>query len=289
MDKYKVANKSFPKVMSLLPSEGFWRWVTIMLLVIVTGCEKPKMHISSSEVYAPLLEAWVESFGDTNAEMSIDVKNQTQKSGIQSLLKGKTDLRMTHIPLNATERAAAQESGMTLVKLMMARDGSVLIVQASSIIERLKLEDIQNIFSGVYDRRDIFSQRMGSLKLFADRQDKVRNTYFKETVLKDNDWSSEIVWVNSQESVMDSIKENRDAIGLVGLSSPMTELNDIKILSITTEDEVISPTKGYYPLGYSILFYYDRKHSPKVNEFVRYCASKKGQGIALQKGAYPVL
>ena len=265
---------------------------SVILLLLLAGCDSlfsPSLKVSGVTEYESLVSSWSQSYSDENKNERIHVQSQEFKIGINDLLNGKSDIFFSHEMLDDINRLDMIKNGVSVIEMPMARDGSVLIVQASSIVEGMRLDDMQSIFNGSYDRWDDFSQLKGHLKLYADKHDKLRNEFFKDKVLKNTDWSSDIVWLDTQKAVIDSVKLHQNAIGLVGLSSPIRELNAIKVISVDTEDERISPVINRYPLGYSVYFYYNRDAFEKVKKFIQFCSSNNGKRIALQKGVYPIM
>lgn len=295
--KNKMFCYSYTDIM-LNKKRNLYNWIKeiwlFLFLISLFACGGRTKHESSHLTFSgvsslmPLSKEWVEMYSqqphnETIVPIRLDTINQ-----LDHFIVGKTDAFFTHVPLSRVEESEIIKNGFNLNKELIAQDRMSLIVKSNSIFERIWLSDVRKIFSGDIAEWESFSQKIGPLTLYVDKNDHFRNTYFKNKMLKENDWSPFIQWVDSQDAVIDSVKNNDYGIGLLGLSYTLSELNHIKQLSIIIgEKDLRTPLDDNYPFRIPLYFYYTGRFKNTTKDFIKYCQSNEGQKIIYNHGIFP--
>lgn len=276
-------------------------WGLLMILLLWSGCSREEtaqladqpiypLTVSSTVELASLAQSWAEAYSVISDSGVVLAKGSGFDGGFEELLRGEMTIFASHYPLEPEVMTEAVSRGLKLLKLPVARDGVALIVKTNSIVEIMHWEDVGDLFSGEINSWDSFSQRKGVVQLFVDETDSLRNAFFMERVLQNREWSPHITWVSSQQSVIDSVKEVDNSMGMVAISSTLQQLNHVKILSFGMEnDELVTLFRGPYPLSYLIYFYVDNSRKSAAEDFINFCLSKDGRRIVIEEGAFPLI
>jgi phosphate transport system substrate-binding protein len=120
--------------------------------------------------------------------------------------------------------------------------------------------------------------------------------YFKEHTLKKGDYKDTVKECPGSAAVVQSITEDRFAIGYSGIgyktagvrAVPISEENDGDFVEATAENCYA----GNYPLSRFLYLYVNKAPNkpldPTVLEFLKMILSKQGQGVVLKDGYFPL-
>lgn len=120
--------------------------------------------------------------------------------------------------------------------------------------------------------------------------------YFKEHTLKKGDYKDTVKECPGSAAVVQSITEDRFAIGYSGIgyktagvrAIPLCEENDGEFVEATSENCY----NGKYPLARFLYLYFNKAPNkpldPTIREFLNLVLSKTGQAVVVKDGYFPL-
>lgn len=119
----------------------------------LTGVPTGTFNYGGSAVWMPIRQVVDAQIQQARPELQLRYiqptnGNFSSSTGIQMLLDGKLDFAHSARPLTATEKAIAQQQGMTLAEIPIAVDGIAVVVHPTSQISGLTVEQLQQIYQG---------------------------------------------------------------------------------------------------------------------------------------------
>ncbi len=278
--------------------------IIFLVCFLFAQCKKQeKIIITGSETMHSMILLIANNFMKENPNYSIAVRGGGSGEGISELMNGMTDIALTSRELSEVEFEKLNQN-KTLESLVVAYDGAAFIVNPSNPVEKLSLEQASAIFTGKIKNwkeiggldkpitvviRDNYSGTSNYIKEHVVKQlDLGQSHYFKS---KQNDYSKEAVVLINNEEIMDFVEKNKDAIAYMGMgfAHVKTKLKPLKY-SRTKDEEAILPSienisQRKYKLSRALkILYKTDKAGDKIDAFIKYLFSEKGQNGVLQSG-----
>ena len=278
--------------------------IIILFCFLFLSCKKQeKIIITGSETMHSMILLIANNFMKENTNYTIDVRGGGSGEGISELMNGMTDIALTSRELTEPEFEKLNHN-QTLESLVVAYDGAAFIVHPSNPIEKISLEQASDVFSGKIKNwkqiggpdqpikvviRDNYSGTANYIKEHVVKQlDLGQSTYFKN---KQNEYTKDAIVLINNEEIVDFVEKNQFAIAYMGMgfAHVKSKLKPLKY-SRTKEDEPILPTienisQRKYKLSRALkILYKTDKAGAKVDSFVKYLLSEKGQRGVLQSG-----
>ena len=224
------------------------------------------------------------------------VEHHKTHESFSMLLSGENDMIFT-VPISESQQREADEKGVHLNFVPVAKEGFVFIVNKNNPVNSLTQEQIKGIYSGeitnwkdvggndepiiAYQRnRDSGSQNL--ITEFMGERELMQKENMKTVISTMNDLIKAVVeYDNSEQAIGYSV---------FSYAAQMHENNsDIKFIAV----DGIAPSKdtladGTYPLISSTYAVYTDSAPQCVHDFVKWAASEEGQTCALENGYLPV-
>ncbi len=202
----------------------------------------------------------------------------------------------------------------------IAVDAIAVIVNPENPVENLSVSELAEILSGkVTDWNDIYPSKLGNIHVVFDQNGSSEVKYMADSILKGQDFAENVVVANSIKGVFESVKERKNAIGLVGVSWISTDMktadltteqrlqtlevddttattfvNDVKVLGIRRDNSLVAykPYQAYifdgsYPLFRSIYMVNTGASGSLANGFFAFVTSFRGQKLMMSTGVLP--
>ena len=281
------------------------RWNILVLAVVLLGTascasreagtgaagDGTMLTIKGSDTMVHLMSAWAEAFMRWHPATEIAVTGGGSGTGFAALLNRTTDICAASRDMMPKEIELARSKGMAPLCYLVARDGIAIVVHPSNPVASLTMEQLRKIYTGAYDnwrqvggldRRIVAYSRHSSSGTFV---------YFQEHVLLKRDFRSDARMLPATSIMVQSVSEDKGAIGYVGLGYAIDARNSVKLLPIrrTSGDPAILPSDGTVQSGeYSIarplqLFTPDEP-SRLAAAFIEFCLGQEGQEIVRETG-----
>lgn len=294
------------------------------------ACGKEKKTTSSSgiatvlcdESFENILSQEIEVFEYNYPNASIIPYYLDEKSAIDSLMAEKTELII--IPHELTDAHAAQLKlkNRNLFQQRIAVDAIALIVNKENPIDELSIQELREILIGETTQWDeIWPTKLSKIQVVFDHQGSSTVKYMKDSITDGKPFGSEVYAQNSNREVFDIVSNNKNAIGIIGVSWIADDMSgrtismdervqilneenvtamdfdrDIKVLAIRRNDNprAYKPYQAYiyngdYPLYRSIYAVSIAPRGSLSHGFLSFITGVIGQKIILQTGVVPAI
>lgn len=284
--------------------------VILVLLALLTSCSpsgnngqgdsQPSLTIENkgSDTIVNLALAWAERYQTVNPQVIISVTGGGSGTGIAALMNGTVDIANASRAIKPEEIADAESMGFTPEQLIIARDAIAVIVNPSNPVSQLTLQQISDIYSGVYTNWSQVGGPDWPIVRLSRETNSGTHVYFLETVLrlgeKDNKtfFSSETLLLPSSEGIINEVRLNPNAIGYDGLGYVPHDLKTIAIAP-NAGDAYILPSiatvnDNSYPIARDLYMYTAGLPEGSVAEYLDWILSPEAQQIVADLGFVPV-
>lgn len=288
--------------------------VTGLLLIIVSACNRGtegKNTNSSGEIvlyleesFKPLFETSIYTFEGQNSNASIEALYVNEADAIDAFLNGKTStICITRDFTDAEKKSLLTNSNVEVRSTKLAIDAVALIVHPENTDTLMTVERLKNILNG---KDSLWQGTNRKINVVFDNPNSANFNYLRNladiTSLPVN-----VFAVNSNEEVISYVKENRNALGVIGVNwisdedDPTTlDFRDginVVALSKTEGGEFFKPYQAYIYEGYHMGKSYplvreawllNKAGKTSVNSsFVNFMTGEKGQLIIQKSSLIP--
>ncbi len=254
----------------------------------------PKMDGSTSAIP---LEAGLKSkmLGVNYSDAKQLVSHHKTHESFQMLLNGENDLIFT-VPISEDQKKAADEAGVKLNFVPVAKEGFVFVVNKSNPVDSLTKEQIRDIYSGKITNWKEVGGNDEKIVPYQRNKDSGSQNYMTEFMEGFDLMDPPKTYVlGSMAALMDGLAVYDNAENAIGYSvysyaAQMYEnSSDTKFIAV----DGIKPTRetmadGTYPLLSSTSIVYTDKASQNTKDFAAWAVSEEGQQSVLASGYVPV-
>lgn len=257
--------------------------------------------IQGSDTEVQLVSSLAEAFTTARPNADLSVTGGGSAVGIAALLNGTTDVANSSRSLNDTERTQAQQKGIDVQEVILARDALSLITHPSNPIERLSVADLGRIYRGdVTNWKDVGGAD-APIVLYGRQSTSGTFSYFRDTALQ-SDYSVDMRQMEGTQAIVDAVSADENGIGYVGVGYLLDEQNGatarVHVVAISSAQDglPVSPLEksavlsGAYPLARPIYQYISGlpEAGSVLQSFLRFELSPEGQTIVEESGFYPM-
>jgi phosphate transport system substrate-binding protein len=255
-----------------------------------------------------LMLLWTEKFKEYYKGVRAEVEGQGSSKAMPALIEGAASFGPMSRDAKSNEIADFEKKyGYKPVLLPTSIDLLAVYVHRDNPLESVSIDQLDAIFSSTRKLGGEAIERWGQLELEGDYQNETialygRNAasgtygFFKEKALGNGDFRDQVNEQPGSTAVIQSIGENRFAMGYSGIGYKTSAVKALK-LAPKKGEPAIEPSdenayNGKYPLGRYLFLAVNYKPTSKLEplrrEFVKFVFSKEGQELAAKDGYFPV-
>ncbi|MCE2743583.1 MAG: substrate-binding domain-containing protein [Fluviicola sp.] len=253
------------------------------------------------ESYKLLFETLEYTFEGQRPDAKLDIQFTPENEAINALFMDKTKTICISRDLTKEEKAKLKRNRVEIVSNKLAKDGIALIVNQENKDTLITVDEIKNILLGKTTK---WSTSQKDISIVFDHENSANFAYFQNLTNK-APWTKNVFASKSSEEVIEYVKKNKNAIGIIGVNWLSDEddkrvleyLKGITLMSVakTKTDEYLKPYQAFiytdeYALTREIWFINKGKIDGLNTGFVNFCVREKGQLIihkACLVPAYP--
>jgi phosphate transport system substrate-binding protein len=235
------------------------------------------LRIDGSTTVLPIAQKAAEVFMKKNPDVKIFVSGSGSGTGIKALLDGTTDIADSSREAKDKEIALGKEKGVTLTAHKVALDGIVPIVHPSVKIDNLTMEQLKDIYNGkIKSWKEIGGP---DRPIAVVSRDTSSGTYevWEDKILKGDRVKPDALLVASNGQAVQTVAENRYAIGYIGIGYVDKSIRAIKVNGKTASEHSIRD--GSWPIARPLFMYTNGKPAGVIAKFIDFMLSKEGQKI----------
>lgn len=247
---------------------------------------QPIAKVACDESFESVMEQEIAVFEYVYPKEDVIASYMPESEAIDSIMAmgGMKNAVITH-PLTDEQVSYLRSNKKVVHQQKIAVDALALIVNPENPVEILSRKDIAEILSGEVTRWDqVEPSKLGEIRVIFDHQGSSTVKYMRDSVLDGRPFGPNVSAVKSNPEVFKAVAENRNAIGIIGVSwvtadmsgreSSVEEMarsseasdttvmdfnSDVKVLKVRGNDEVTAykPYQAYifdgsYPLHRSV-------------------------------------
>jgi phosphate transport system substrate-binding protein len=260
-----------------------------------------------SDTLNNMMDLWLTDFRKRYSNVTGSHKGEGSSTAPPALEEGVSQLGPMSRAMKDTELEKLEKKyGFPPTRITVALDCLAVFVHKDNPVKGLTLEQLDCIFSSTRNSGFRNISTWGSAGLSGEWANRPitlvgRNAasgtygYFKKHALFGGDFKDSVREMPGSAAVVNTIGEDRAAIGYSGIGYLTAEVRAIPLCK--GREKLAKPTfenalNGKYPLGRGLYIYVIRKPKqplpPLVGEFLKFVLSKEGQQIVVKDGFGPL-
>lgn len=178
------------------------------------------ISVAADESFRPLVASLTQAYEGVYPEAHFNVSYQPEQEAIISLLKDSARVVFTSRVLTEQEREVVSQQEARLKEQKIAIDGIALITGRGNQDSLITIKDLENIFSGkIKDWSQLKgSKQSGPITLVFDNANSSNLDYMINRFGVKDVTSLPIYTSNSNEKVIEHVRQNRSSIGFIGVN-----------------------------------------------------------------------
>jgi phosphate transport system substrate-binding protein len=253
--------------------------------------DKNMVQVKGSDTMVHLASAWAEKFMKTSPNIEISVTGGGSGTGISALLNGTCDIATASRTMTESEKNSAKSKGFEAVEHIVGLDGIAVIVNPANPVKNLTMEQIKKIFSGETTNWKAFGGPDAKISIFTRDSSSGTFQFFQEHVLRKGDYSVKARRLASNSAIVQSVGEDTNGIGYVGLGYLTEAQGKVKAVGVS-KDEAATPvmpsvatvTNSTYPISRGLQMYTRNQPEGNVKTFMDFVKGAEGQKIVEEMG-----
>jgi phosphate transport system substrate-binding protein len=242
------------------------------------------IEIKGSDTLLALSQDWADQFQTGNPDAIIQVTGGGSGTGIEALLAGEVDIANASRAAKDKEKAAAVESGISLVEVPVAVDGICFVINPSNELSEVSMEQLGAIFAGETKYWDAVGGQ-GDINCYGRQPTSGTYDFVKKNVLAGAEYGSAVKEMQSNTLLCDNVARDPNGIAYVGYGYA-SKRNDVKVLAVkkTPTSAAITPSPDTigtmdYPVSRYLFNYTNGKPAGLAQAFIKYALSPEGQKL----------
>jgi phosphate transport system substrate-binding protein len=304
----------------------------LAISMLLSGCDdKKRTDVSSTTMvcdnsFENIMEQEIDIFEYVYPKNFVLCRYVPQAVAVDSLFSGNTRTAVIGRDLTKDERIALKKKYPNVRSTKIAVDAVALIINSENDVDFLSLKELGDVFRGETKKwSDLAPEGANrNISVYFDNEGSGLATYMRDSVLHGKEFGSNVHSVGSVQKVFDTVKEQKGAIGVIGVSwltrdlevdstsieQRVAELQDdkaivgqdinermdssgVKVLGIMRDDALrYKPYQQYiydgsYPLTRPIYMITTGSPAGAVGRFYTFVTSTEGQRLIMKTGILP--
>lgn len=271
-----------------------------LVVPLLSGCQQPQppdprkltpmVSVEGSDTMGDLLKVWSQEFMKNNPDVPVSINIGDTSQGIAALIGRTTDLASASRDLTDEEVVLAHKHKVRLRKVPVARDSVAVIVNADNPVNDMTLTELKAVFTGEISNWSKVGGNDEKIDVLAREPGSGTSKFFISHVLKRSSIAKSATTVPSIETMMETIANNKNAIGYAGMEALSEEPGKIKSLKLqlinggTAVGATAASAIGGYPLSRPLFMFMDQDAKPSAQKFIDFCLSEEGQKLVEKAG-----
>ena len=284
----------------------------LLLVFILTGCfssqgsqeagapqEITTIQNKGSDTMVNLALAWAEAYQSIHPDINISVTGGGSGTGITALANGTVDIANASRSIKPEEIESMRADGIDPVETIVARDAIAVIVNPSNPVQRLTLEQISAIYSGIINNWNEVGGENRPIVRLSRETNSGTHVYFLEEVLRlgdpDNNtlFSPNTLLLPSSEGITSEVRDNPNAIGYDGLGYVTPEVKVLEVAVSKGSNYYFPSAKTVndktYPIARDLYMYTAGQPSGINKDYLDWIFSPQAQALVEELGFVPIL
>ncbi|MBP6672373.1 MAG: phosphate ABC transporter substrate-binding protein [Bacteroidetes bacterium] len=265
------------------------------LIIFSAGCssnrqsgekESGTIRIKGSDSMLLLVQRLADRYLTEHPDKNITVEGGGSGLGVQSLIKGTSDICAASRPLTPEEvRMIAQRYQSLGVSILCAKDALSIVIHPSNPVRNLTEQQIKGIFTGAVTDWSELGGPPGPITVFRRESNSGTYLYFEDHVLLGEEYSSNSISVPGARAMINAVAAESSAIGY-STSVYASGVNSVSVNG--AEPTMVNVRQGRYPISRYLYFYTVNPPEGDVKKFVDWVTGREGQRTVKENGYVPL-
>ncbi len=292
-----------------MPVRYYLSFLLLTFVWLLAGCRPGTERASASgggvslqnvgsDTIVNLALAWAEAYTALHPEVRISITGGGSGTGIAALINGTVDIANASRKIKSEEIDAAKANGVEPVEHVIARDAIAVVVHPDNPVDRLTIDQISDMYSGVIANWSQVGGDDRPIVLLSRESNSGTHVYFLEQVVRRGDkndktlFSRDTLLLPSSEGISAEVRQNPNAIGYDGLGYVTP---DQKVLAVARDPAgpYVPPTantvnNGTYPIARDLYMYTSGEPAGLVADYLGWILQGEAQRIVSELGFVPL-
>lgn len=249
-----------------------------------------EISIAADESFQPIVDAQITAYNAHYPKAKLNIKYMPEQKAVRLMMQDSVDVCIVGRALDSTEIKYYKNKGISYLPARMALEGVALITSIDSPLNTISIDDLKAIFASKSDKKLVFDNSNSSnLRYMIDKLG-IKNLN-----------QSNIFAADGNKDVIEQVKNNPNAIGVIG-ASWISDGDDLKARAIKKSVKVLSVSqqkdgKAYLPIYTDLkarhyplerkAYLHTKKHYGLPKGFIRFCCAQIGQLVVEKMGLLP--
>jgi phosphate transport system substrate-binding protein len=266
--------------------------VAVLIGAIAVYAATKTVTIKGSDTMVILAQRWAEKYMAAHPDVTLQVTGGGSGVGISALINGTTDICDASRPMKNSEKEKLKIRYNSLgFEIPAARDGITLYVNENNPVDALSLDQLKAIYlSEIKNWKEVGGDD-AKIILYGRENSSGTYVYFRDNVLKGNDYSSLMQSLPGTAAVVNAVAKDKNGIGYGGAAyaKGVKKVKIRKAASSPAYEPTLETIKsGQYPITRFLYMYTRTKPAGAIKEYIDWTLSDEGQAVVSQVGYFPV-
>ncbi|MCB0700516.1 MAG: substrate-binding domain-containing protein [Chitinophagales bacterium] len=252
-----------------------------------------EINISVDETYTPVIKEQIKVFDSSYPEATINASYKPEAECINDFLTGNARLILVTRDLTDQEKQSLESQKVISTSMAVAKDAVAVILNKNADDSVLSISALQGILTGQYKK---------DYTVVFDGQGSSTLRFMLDSIIPGEKLGKNVFATNSNDSVIQYVANNPNAIGFVGVShvsdfddpAGLAFINSIKVASIYNDslEKAYQPYQAFiapewYPLTRKLYYIHKETYYGLATGFSKFLREQRGQLIFKQSRLFP--
>lgn len=280
--------------------------LVILMVLGITSCTNnnvPKrtdtlssgdILISVDETYKPIIEQQLQVFDSSFPNANIKVQYKPESECIKDFMNDTVRLILITRELSPQEITALENKKIVTESLAIAKDAVAVVTNNNGPDSTFSVNQLKGILTGTYNKE---------YTVVFDNQGSSTIRYMMDSLLAGEQLGKNVYAANSNDSVINYVKQNPNAIGFVGIShasdfqdsTGLNFISDVRVAAIYNDslEQYYKPYQAYiapdyYPLTRNLYYIHKDTYPGLATGFAKFLREQRGQLIFKSARLFPL-
>jgi len=258
-------------------------------LMVEDAAAGKSIQVKGSDTMVHLATQWAESYMNINKNAVIAVTGGGSGTGIVALLNGTADIANASRKIRSKELKAAQNKGLEIKEHVVAWDGIAVIVNPGNPVSDITLAQLKAIYIGKIKNWQQVGGPKKKIVLVGRNTASGTYVFFNKRVCEKEDYSAKMMNLASNSAIVQTVAQDKWAIGYVGMGYLLKNTDKIKGLKVNgVLPSLETVQKNTYVISRPLQMYTVGELQGRIKDFIDFVLSETGQKIVGEAGFVPV-
>lgn len=243
--------------------------------------------INGSTTVLPVMQKAGEAFMAANPGIHLVISGGGSGNGIKALVDGLCQVAMSSRDIKENERSLATSKNVTPVRIPVAVDALVPVVNPANKVVDLSQEQLRDIYAGkIRNWKDVGG---ADAKIVVISRDTSSGTYetWEEMIMKKQKVAPSALLQASNGAVVQAVSKNKNAIGYIGFGYLDKSLKALHVNGL--EATPANALSRAWPISRELYVFTNGQPAGAVKELIAFLLDpQKGQKLVRETGFIPL-